>query len=168
LGNAIGIAEPADQAFGKLMSISDELMWQYYYILLKLEPAEITHLKQAVAQGTKHPMDLKKDMAQQIVTKFWSAQEAEQARTQFESLFQRKDYSQAQLVVLPVGVASTMWIVELLKLIGAIETSSQGKRLIEDGAVSIDGTVIKDFKAEVTWKPGMIIKAGKHKIYKIS
>ncbi len=168
LGNAIGIAEPADQAFGKLMSISDELMWQYYLILLKVPPADVEKLKQDVASGAKHPMDLKKDMAQQIITKFWSAQEAEQARAQFESLFQRKDYTQAQPVVLPIGVASTMWIVELLKLVGAITTSSQGKRLIEEGAVSIDGTVIKDFKAEVTCKPGMVIKAGKHKIYKLS
>jgi len=168
LGNAIGIAEPADQAFGKLMSISDDLMWHYYQVLLCMPAEEVKLLSINVADGVLHPMNLKKDMAERIITKFWSALEAQAARTNFESLFQRKDYSQAHLVTLPQATPHPVSIVELIKLLlGAATTSSQAKRLIQEGAVSVDGHHVTDFKTMVPWQPGMIIKAGKHKIFKI-
>lgn len=167
LGNAIGLNEPASQAFGKLMSMSDQLMWHYFELLLSRTPQEIAQMQNDVAAGTLHPMQLKKDMAQEIVTRFWSADEAVQARNQFEALFQKHDYSQAQEVRLPDGFANSVWIVELLKVLGAVTTSSDAKRLIESGSVHVDEQVITDFKQEVVWKSGMIFKVGKHRIYKI-
>jgi tyrosyl-tRNA synthetase len=167
LGNAIGLNEPASQAFGKLMSMSDQLMWHYFELLLSRTPQEIAQMQNNVATGTLHPMQLKKDMAQEIVTRFWSADEAVQARNQFEALFQKHDYSQAQEVRLPDGFANSVWIVELLKVLGAVTTSSDAKRLIESGSVHVDEQVITDFKQEVVWKSGMIFKVGKHRIYKI-
>lgn len=167
LGNAIGIAEPADQAFGKLMSISDDLMWHYYQVLLCMPAERVTLLSANVADGTLHPMNLKKDMAEQIITKFWSAEEAQAARANFESLFQRKDYSQAQLITLPQATPHPVSIVDLVKLLGVATTSSQAKRLILEGAVSVDGHHVTDFKTMVPWQSGMIVKAGKHKIFKI-
>jgi tyrosyl-tRNA synthetase len=167
LGNAVGLAEPADQAFGKLMSISDELVWRYLSLLLHVEPARIEKLKEQVAQGVAHPMDVKKNMAEAIVAKFWSAEEAAQARTQFEALFQRHDMSAAQEFTIPAGTANPIWIVDLLKLLNVIKSSSDAKRLIEQGAVTIDEQPITDFKATVNLTTNMIIKAGKHKIFKI-
>jgi tyrosyl-tRNA synthetase len=61
-----------------------------------------------------------------------------------------------------------LWIIDLLKTLQVVQTNSEGRRLIEQGAVSIDGTVIKDGKAEITMQPGMIVKAGKHKIFKLA
>ncbi len=167
LGNTVDLADSATEAFGKLMSISDDLMWRYFALLLAKTPAEISEMQEKVAYGTMHPMALKKDMAHQIIEKFWSKKEADQARDSFEAVFQKKDYSKAQLVSLAAGTANPIWIVELLKEIGAIKTSSEAKRLIESKSVLIDGEPIIDFKAEVSWKSGMILKVGKHRIYRL-
>jgi len=167
LGNAVGLNDDPIDAFGKLMSISDDLMWRYFEVLLDATPDEISQMQERIAGGTLNPMSLKKDMAHKIIAKFWSKEGADKAFENFEALFQKKDYSKAQEFELPKDTANPVWIVELLKLLGAIKSSSEGKRLIEGGAVSLDGEHIKDFKAEVTWKPDMIVKAGKHKIYKI-
>lgn len=168
LGNTISLIEPAAQAYGKLMSISDTLMWHYMSVLLYMTDTEIAKLQQDVAQETVHPMYLKKDMARSIVAKFWSLQEADAAQAQFESVFEKKDYSQAQEISLPdVDRTKPLWIVELLKALKVVTTSSEAKRLIEAKSVSCDGTVISEFKQEIQISPGMIIKVGKHKIYKV-
>lgn len=165
LGNYIGLAEPADKAFGKLMSISDKLMWRYFEVLVQLPEAEIKALQNAVSDGTKHPMDLKKQMAKAVVAEFWSADDAVKAQAQFEAVFQKGDLSKAQLVALPDGTKNPIWIVDLLKILNAVASSSDAKRLIESGSVTLDDQVIKDFKAEVTWKSGTTLKVGKHRIY---
>jgi len=165
LGNAIGLNEKADQAYGKLMSISDELMWHYMHILLYTSDAEIAQLKERIRDSIVHPMELKKNMAHAIIERFWSKQEADAAQAQFEALFQKKDYSQAQEAAL--GLKAPLWIVDLLKMLKAISSSSEAKRLIESGSVHVDDQVITDFKALVNPKPGTIIKVGKHRIYKL-
>jgi tyrosyl-tRNA synthetase len=167
LGNAVGLNESAAHAFGKLMSMSDELMWHYYLLLLGYSVVQVEEMKKEVATGTLHPMNAKKDMAQAIVARFWSVDQAADARQQFESLFQKHDYSQAEQVALPEGFANPVWIVELLKTLGAVKTSSDAKRLIEAGSVHLDEVAITDFKAIVEWNSGMIVKVGKHRIYKI-
>ena len=165
LGNAIGLTEPADQAYGKLMSISDELMWHYYHVLLYMSDADIKKAKDEIASGKVHPMDLKKKMACDIVARFWSPAEAEQAQKQFESLFKKKDYFQADEA--SIDLSKEIWIVDLLKELKAISSSSEAKRLIESGSIHIDNAVISDFKAMIKPQSGMIIKVGKHRIFKI-
>jgi len=167
LGNAIGLNDSPEDVFGKLMSISDVLMWRYFELLLQTTPEQISQMQERIAGGTLNPMSLKKDMAYKIIVKFWSEQDADRGRENFESLFQKKDYSKAQEFELSAGTANPIWVIELLKLLRAIKTSSEGKRLIEGGAVAFDGQQVKDFKAEIAWKSGMIIKVGKHRIYKI-
>lgn len=168
LGNAIGIAEDPNNAFGKLMSISDKLMWRYYLLLLNKTDVEIKALEDAVASETLRPIDAKKDMALGIIQKFWSLDEALAARAHFESLFQKKDYAEsATLTKLPEGSAPTLWIVDLVKMISGIESSSEVRRLIESGAIAIDTIVQKDSKAQITHQRDMIIKVGKHRFYKL-
>lgn len=166
LGNVIGLNDEPQDAFGKLMSVSDELMWRYYLVLLNLSQDELNNLLQGVAQGLLHPMVLKKRMAHDVVAKFWSVQEADQAQSQFEALFQKRDLSAAQEVAVP-DIQSPIWIIDLLKQLNLIVSSSDGRRLIQQGGLSIDGQVIKDFKTEVCLTDGMVIKAGKHKIVKL-
>lgn len=168
LGNAIGLSEDASQAYGKLMSISDTLMWRYFELLLRKDSGEIASWQERIASGTLHPMELKKNMSHEIITTFWSKPEADEAQKQFEALFQKKDYSQAQEVHMPANTINPIWIVDLLKLLQALESSSEAKRLIGDGAVSVNDEKISDFKAHISWKPGMTIKVGKHRIYKIA
>lgn len=167
LGNAIGIAEPADQAFGKLMSISDELMWHYFERLLRYTPHQVQELQQQVVAGTAHPMKLKKQMAHDVVAKYWSSTQAQEALANFEAVFQQRDYSHAQQVTLPQETDNPIWVVELLKALNAIKTSSEAKRLIEEGAVIIDGETIRDFKAHIAWRNGTVVKVGKHRIYSL-
>ena len=161
LNNIIGLTETPQSAFGKIMSISDELMWHYYAILLGYEPAQI------VLQKKLHPMDSKKQLAYEVVSKYWSEPQAAAAKSDFEKVFQNKDYSAAQVVVLPNDLANPIWIVDLLRALSAIETSSEARRLLAEGAVKIDQVVISDFKAQIAWHSGMIIKVGKHRIYQI-
>jgi tyrosyl-tRNA synthetase len=163
LGNYIGLTEPASQAYGKLMSLSDTMMWRYAALLLD-DPIKTNILanKEGVASGSVHPMDMKKRIAYEIVASFWSSQESQEAADQFIALFQKKDFSQAQVIALPEGTASELWIVTLLQLLNVVKSSSEAKRLIENGSVAIDGNVIKDFKAMITWKSGTLVKAGKH------
>jgi tyrosyl-tRNA synthetase len=167
LGNYIGLTEPASQAFGKLMSISDALMWRYYALLLDKESQEISSMQERVASGYLHPMLLKKEMAHDILVKFWSQDEADVAQQQFEAVFQKKDYSQATPVTIPITTPKKIWIVEFLKLLDAVKSSSEARRLIEAGAVKINDNTISDFKAEIEWQEGTTIKVGKHRIYKI-
>jgi tyrosyl-tRNA synthetase len=149
------------------MSISDKLMWRYMEILLHTPAHTISMWQEKVAAGNAHPMEIKKQMAQDIVARFWSANDAQQARSQFEALFQKKDYSQAALVTLPSAMPNPIWIVELIKLLGAVESSSQARRLIQEGAVKINDQAMIDAKQEIKVVSGMIIKVGKHRIYRI-
>lgn len=168
LGNAIGIAEPADQAYGKLMSISDTLMWRYYELLLHKLPAEIKSMQEGVKSGSLHPMDLKKQMAHDIIARFWSNSEAQQAQQIFEELFQKKDYSHAQEMQLPEYINTSVSVIELIKILGGAPSSSEARRLIEAGALSINGEKVTDIKALITVASGMLVKVGKHKFYRIS
>ena len=167
LGNAIGLAEPADQAYGKLMSISDVLMYRYAQLLLNTDAAQMSKWQADVAAGSLHPMDLKKKIAHDIVAKFWAADQADAAQKTFEALFQKRDLSLAQETALPSGTANPIWIVDLLKLLGAVTGSAEARRLIESKAVHIDGDAIVDPKAQIDWAVGMTIKVGKHKFYKL-
>ena len=169
LGNAIGLIEDPKDVFGKLMSISDDLMWRYYLLLLSKSEKEIEEMKKAVADQKKHPMDLKKEMAHGIVTVFWSTEDADAGRKAFEDVFQKKDYSKAKTVeLLQEFHEKPVWIVALLKEVGAIQTSSEAKRLITSGAVTVDGNQVQQLKDEVAVQSGTVIKVGKHRIYTVA
>jgi len=167
LGNYVGLWEHAENAYGKLMSVSDELMWRYFLLLLNKHETEIQKLKNDVKENKLHPMNLKKEMAFEIVKRFWSEEEAMKSQQHFEAMFQKKDYSQALEFNLPKDTQNPLWIVDLLRLLGAVKTSSEAKRLIESKAVIVDEKTIADFAEKINWHHGMVIKVGKHKFYKI-
>lgn len=164
-GNYIGLSDSAENAFGKLMSISDNLILRYASLLLHTSPATIEGYQHQIAQGSLHPMELKKQLAVAIVGKFWGHEAAVGARHNFEALFQQQDYSQAQIFA-PQKYGE-YWIVDFLKEIGAVTSSSDAKRMIEQSAVSVNDVTITDFKATFVPATGMIVKAGKKKIIKV-
>lgn len=167
LGNYVSLNDSAINAFGKLMSIPDSLMWRYFELLLYTASSDIAEMKERVGYGLCNPMDLKKQMAHGIITRFWSGPEADIACETFVALFQKKDYSKAQEVILPENTPNPLWIVELLKMLKAISTSSEAKRLLESGSIVIDGHTDLTLKSEIAWFPGMTIRVGKHRIYKL-
>lgn len=169
LGNAVGLIDKPSDAYGKLMSIPDELVYRYFMLLLNYQQVQIEVMKKDVAAGTMHPMKLKKQMAHELVTAFWAKTDADEAQKQFEALFQQKDFSQAAIVEVPDSFKQAdVWIVTLLQELKAVGSSSDAKRLMESGAVLVDDVVVREFKAVVRVVSGMIVKAGKHKIYKIA
>lgn len=164
LGNAIGLTDKPDQAYGKLMSISDDCMWHYYDLLLYMSQDEIDSLKTAVAQNTAHPMHLKKRMAFEIVKKFWSEQEAVEAQRFFVELFQKRDFSHATQIQISSFPAEIL-LVQLLKDLEAVSGSTHAHQLIKAGAISIDDQKVIDPKAIIKLCVGMNLKVGKHKFY---
>ncbi len=167
LGNYIGLTEAPDQVFGKIMSISDVLMIRYYRLLLNRTDAQILAMQNDISSGSQHPMELKKNLAFEILNRFWGIDAATEGLKSFENLFQKKDLSHAQEFVVPQGTASEMWITDLLKLLNAVESTSEARRLITSGAVSINGDKVVDFKAQIVLKDAMQVKVGKHRFFRL-
>jgi tyrosyl-tRNA synthetase len=154
LGNYVGINEPPAEIFGKIMSVSDELMWRYYLLLTDLSPHQIDALKRSVDSGSTHPLQVKKDLAHRVVADFHGEERADAARAQFEDQFERRVVPQEVTVreeVLPVlhpqnrvpligkkmgflvGGKLDEWLVEL----GISKSKSEAQRKIKEGAVSM-------------------------------
>lgn len=165
LGNAISLSLPAQEAFAKLMSISDTLMFHYAELLLFYSKQQIAHLQERIAAETLHPMELKKEIAHQIIQRFWTTKEADNARQTFESSVQKKEFSHATQLSIPYRNNDTVWIVDLLKSIKAVQSSSEAKRLIAQGAIELEGFVLNDFAAQITVKEKMQLRVGKHKMF---
>lgn len=156
-----------NQSLGKIMSISDSLMWKYYSILLVKEQSEISQMQESVASSNTNPMELKKQLAQKLIEKYWSKCDAISALKNFEAVFQKKDYSKIKEIALPKNTDNPIWIVDLLKILNSVKSSSDAKRLIENNAIEINGKKLNNFKEKISWKENLIIKVGKYKIFKI-
>ncbi len=162
LGNYIGIQEPATQIFGKIMSISDELMWRYYELLSFKTTAQIEALKEAVDQG-KNPRDVKVDLAKELAARFHSQGAANEAEQAFIAQFQQHQVPD-NLPVQTLSVSATgLPIAQLLKRTGLVSSTSDALRLLEQGGIKIDGARVED-KALI-FRPGEehIVQVGKHR-----
>ncbi|MCL5436308.1 MAG: tyrosine--tRNA ligase [Candidatus Dependentiae bacterium] len=171
LGNYIGLTEEPDQVFGKIMSISDTLMWRYFELLLNQTPAEIAASKAKIAAGHLHPMELKKDLAAAILEKFWGHDAAVAGREAFERLFQKRDgadFSLAEQVTLAAETAEEIPLVDLLKLVKAVTSGSEARRLISSGAVSIDGEKVTDIRSLIDTNEVIELRVGKHRFFRIT
>jgi len=143
LGNYIGITEDPDAMFGKLMSISDELMWRYYELLSFRPLSDIAALRQQAATG-RNPRDIKFELAREIVARFHDAEAAERAQRNFTARVSEKAVPQdLPLKVVPVDGAG-LRLANLLKEAGLAGSTSEANRKIEEGAVRIDGTRVSD------------------------
>ncbi len=168
LGNYIGIYESAGSIFGKVMSISDDLMFRYYELLSDLSMAEIENMKCQIGKGELHPKVAKVQLAKEIVTRFHSAIAADEAERAFEQVFSRHELPD---VIDEVKIATTetdLWIPKLLVSAGLVKSTSDGRRMIQQHAVSIDGERISDVNGTVPATGGVLVKVGKRKFCRIS
>jgi len=166
LDNYIGITESPVEMFGKVMSISDDLMWRYYELLTDLAPAEIEGLKQAVSRAEKNPRDLKADLARRIVADFHSQSDAEEASNEFDRMFrERQAPSEITTVERPIG---SIRLVKLLAAEGLAPSVSEAQRLVAQGGVRLNGERVSDARLEVGSQPSeALIQVGSRKFLKI-
>lgn len=166
LNNYIGIAEPANDMFGKIMSISDELMWRYYELLSFKPLVEVDSLKAAVDAG-QNPRDVKVALAKEIIARFHNQAAADAAEQDFVQRFQKNqvpsDISEKVLSA-PEGVIG---IAHLLKQAGLVGSTSEANRMIDGGAVKIDGEKIADKKLQVKVGTGHVYQVGKRRFAKV-
>ena len=166
LGNTIGIAEPAQEIFGKLMRISDELMWRYLE-LLSFEPMEkILAKKKAAGQGA-NPREVKFEFAKEIVERFHGKTAAEAAAQDFNARFRDRalptDIPEQSLKAPPGGLVST----QVLKQAGLVNSSSEAERLIAQGGVKVNGERLSDRKMVFATGETYLVQVGKLKISRI-
>lgn len=162
LGNYVGINESPEDMFGKLMSISDTLMWRYLELLSDLGMPEIETRKQAIETGKLHPMDQKKTLAGELVRRFHGSEAASQARLYFETRHQKK--SLPDDIRKKFSVPEPIWICHLLVDLEFAASSSEARRLIAQGAVRVDGQVIKDVNFKFEGGPHTVVEVGKNRI----
>ncbi len=149
LGNYVGITEPPEQMFAKLMSISDELMWRYWELLTDRSADEIQIMRARVERGELHPMQVKMDLARTIVTDFHSAEEAGRAAEEFNRVVRRGEVpSDVETVALPPDVRSggELRVDKLLARVGLADSVSDAVRKIKAGAVEINGERWSDLR----------------------
>ena len=158
LGNYIGISDPADEMFGKLMSISDDLMWRYFELLSFRSMYEIEKLKRDVSQGV-NPRDVKFQLGQEIVTRFHDRAAADEAKANFVARFQKGCIPDDMPGVALDSVGGCLGIAFVLKGAGLTGSTSEAFRMIQQGAVRVDGERVTD--------RGMSFQAGSTHIFQI-
>lgn len=167
LGNYIGIQEPPGEMFGKLMSVSDELMWRYFELLSFRPMSEIEQLRQAVVGG-RNPRDVKFELAVEIVARFHDQAAAEAAREEFIARFRQgtlpDDMPEVELAADGAGLA----VAQILKSAGLTPSTSEAHRMVQQGAVKIDGEKVADSRAEIACGECHVIQVGKRKFARIS
>jgi len=164
LGNYVGITETPKEIFGKLMSISDELMLRYYELLSELSLDELEKLKEDIKSGRKHPFEAKKELAMEMVRRFHNEEEAIKARKEFEEVFSKHGLPEEMPEYLLKGEKN---LIDILFEANIVSSKSEGKRLIQQKAIEIDGVKILDINYKVVSDGQKIVKVGKRKFLKI-
>jgi len=165
LNNYIGIHEPPEEIFGKMMSISDELMWRYAELLSDRDLEEIKRVRTQVAQGSVHPMDFKKNLACEIVSRFHGRAAAESARDYFETRHQKR--SVPKDVRKQFSPPDRIWICQLLVDLEFAKSKGEARRLIAQGAVKVDGKIIREADFEFLGGVHRLVEVGKTRIAQV-
>ena len=168
LGNYVGITEPPQEMFGKIMSIPDELMWNYYELVTDRGESQIAALKSEVQSGKLHPMDAKMRLGEEVVSGFHRAEAARKAAENFQHVFRdRQAPSEAPVRKIPRGPSKKL--TALLVELKLAPSKSEAERLIKQKGVEIDGAVVEDFRKELDLsRPReFLLRAGKKKFLRL-
>jgi len=167
LGNYVGITDAPDNMFGKIMSISDELMWRYFEVLSFRSLDSIQSLKKAVADGM-NPRDAKFELSEEIVARFHSSNDAQAAKREFVSRFQQGAMPEEIPEVAVESDDGSLGIGHLLVNAGLVGSTSDAFRMIQQGAVKIDGQKVEDRSLTVTAGTTHVYQVGKRKFARVS
>ncbi|MCP4704785.1 MAG: tyrosine--tRNA ligase, partial [candidate division Zixibacteria bacterium] len=167
IGNYIGIDESAKEIFGKVMSISDNMIYSYYELVTDISSNRLAEIKEQLKDKNNNPMSLKKELGETLVTMYHSAEEGKGAREEFERVFSKHELPDD----IPEFDCSTydkqVWIVKILTESKLAKSNGEARRLIKGGGVSIDGEKISDDNLELDIKNDMLLKVGKRRFLKL-
>jgi tyrosyl-tRNA synthetase len=166
LGNYIGVAEPADEMFGKVMSISDELMWRYFELLSFLPEAEVDAMRAEVAGGT-NPRDIKFRLGEELVSRFHDTAAARKAKENFIARFQKGKMPDHIHEVAVAARGNEVPIANVLKEAGLVASTSEGLRMLKQGAVRVDGERIDDRSLALASGGVYICQVGKRRFARV-
>jgi len=168
LNNYIGINEPANEMFGKIMSLSDEIMWRYFELLSFKPLSQIQSYKDAIEKEGANPRDIKFELGMEIVERFHDSDSAEKAKQDFLQRFQKGQLPDevADYVLQPAGAP---WMLgSALKESGLVASTSEAIRMIKQGAVKIDGEKVLDTKMVLELSKPVVLQVGKRKVIRVS
>ncbi len=162
-GNAVGITEAATEIYGKIMSVSDELMLRYYELLSDVSQERLA----AIASGEVHPMEAKKALAAEIVARYHGPAEAERAAADFSRRFQQGGLPEEIPTIDWTEPADEVWVCRLLKASGLVRSSGEARRLIAQGGVRLDGERVEDPDLQVPARGEALLQVGKRRIARV-
>jgi len=163
LGNCIGITDPPVEMYGKVMSISDSLMIKYYELL---SMGDAAHLE-VIQQGRVHPMEAKKQLAAELVTRFYSEAAAAQAAADFAQRFQRRELPSEMETFAWSGQEPAVWICHLLRVAGLVKSTSEARRLIQQGGVRVNGASVEDPNLQIAAQGETVLQIGRRRVVKV-
>ncbi|MBW6520066.1 MAG: tyrosine--tRNA ligase [Desulfoarculaceae bacterium] len=166
LGNYIGITEPPNDIYGKILSVSDQLMFRYYELLSDLGTEEVAVLKREMESGARHPKEIKKQLARELTARFHSEEAALQAEQNFEKVFQKGGLPD-DILERQVTATEEIWLPQLLVDVELVASTSDGRRMIKQNAVSLDGEKVTDVNAMVKPLGEVLLKVGKLRYCKV-
>ncbi len=166
LGNYIGVNEDPNEIFGKTMSIQDQLITRYFELVTQVPMDEIVQMGQDMDSGKLNPRDAKVRLARELITMFYGVEQAEMAESRFKLIFQKGDVPED----IPDATveAGNIWLPKLLHDAGLVSSTSEARRMIQQGAVKIDGDKCQDEEASIQVASGMVIQVGKRKFARLA
>jgi tyrosyl-tRNA synthetase len=164
-GNTINLFDLPNNMYGKVMSLKDELIGDYFELCTRVPMEEVKKIKQELVQGQENPKNFKERLAKEVVTIYYNSREAQKAQEEFNRVFSQQQMPSE----IPEFLArkNEYPILDLLVDAGLADSKSEAKRLVEGGAVDINGAVENNWKAIIKITDNMIIKAGKRKFVKV-
>ena len=168
LNNYIGITEQPKEIYGKVMSISDELMVRYYELLSDVDLEMLQRVRGGVAgnPGGVHPMESKKALARELVSRFYDSSQARQAEEDFVQQFKQKEIPE-DIPEVTIRTSEPIWICRLLTDTGLVSSNGEARRLIKQGGVKIDGEKVADPDREIGPTGEMVMQAGKRRFVRV-
>ncbi|WP_114457331.1 MULTISPECIES: tyrosine--tRNA ligase [unclassified Halanaerobium] len=170
LGNYIGIYDKPSDMYGKIMSIPDDLILRYFELLTDVSSEKLAEIKEKLNQDNFNPMSFKKELAYMIVKEYHDKDAAENAAAEFENVFSKGNLPE-DIPVIEIDSSDLedgeLWIVKLVAATGLVDSNSQARRMIKQGAVTIDDKKYEKINLNIKVKDGMIIQIGKRRFAKI-
>jgi len=170
LGNYVGVQESPEEMYGKLMSIPDSLISRYALLLTDMPEEEVRRVEEGIVAGTVHPMAVKKDLAHRIVAQYHGEEQARRAEEHFARVFQKRELPEeleevwlTQSEIPKEGLG----LLALLVRLGMVESTSEARRFVEQGAVRFDGERVGDPRARIIPRDGQVVQVGRRKFRRL-